>query len=258
MGMLYAAYFDASGKKGFPFITVAGAVSPIKKWIRFEGEWNEILERHGVTEFHATDFAASKGEYKEWKGNKIRRSGFLRQLIAVLKKNTNKLFTVTMDMEAWETVNAHYCLEERFYSPYAMCGFGVVGQCLDWAKRKRAKYLEFIFEEGDKGWEGLVKVCEQEQNVTPMRLPKKKAIPCQVGDLLAWRTRISTTNAVRRLKALQPDEEIQAELKALDGVMVRPGHKSIYSRRALEMNCQEFNIPKRQALSRLSNSTPFG
>jgi hypothetical protein len=36
MGLLSAAYFDASGKqKGYSFLTVAGAVSPIKKWIRF-------------------------------------------------------------------------------------------------------------------------------------------------------------------------------------------------------------------------------
>jgi hypothetical protein len=242
MGMLYAAYFDASGKEGFPFVTVAGAVSSIKKWTRFEREWKEILENYGVTEFHATDFAASLAEYKGWKGDKVRRSKFLGQLIAVLKKNTNRLFTVTVDIEAWEAVNTHHRLQEYFYSPYALAGFGVVGQCVHWAKRKKAAYPEFVFEEGDEGWEGLVKVCERECGVTPIRLPKKKAIPCQVGDLLAWRTRTSTTNAV---KALQPDTEVQAELKALDGVMVRPGHKSIYSRRALELNCGLFKIPKR-------------
>jgi hypothetical protein len=105
-GDALSAYFDASGKEGFPFITIAGAVSPIKKWIRFERDWSEILETHDVTEFHATDFAASLGEYKGWKGDKTRRSGFLRKLIAVLKKNTNKLFTLTVDMEAWEAVPA--------------------------------------------------------------------------------------------------------------------------------------------------------
>lgn len=248
MGMLYAAYFDASGKKGFPFVTVAGAGSSVKKWIQFEEEWNAVLKAHGVTEFHATDFAASLGEYKGWKGDKTRRSGFLRQLIAVLKKNTNKLFSVTVDVEAWEAVNAHSCLEEYFYSPYALTGFGAVAQCLKWAKRKEAKHPEFIFEEGDQGWEGLVKVCERELGVTPIRLPKKKAVPCQVGDLLAWKSRIVFTNIVSKWKSLRPndlDAEIQVELKALDGVMVRPVLKGIYSRRALELNCGLFKIPKR-------------
>jgi hypothetical protein len=248
MGMLYSAYFDASGAKGFPFITVAGAGSSIEKWIRFEGEWNTVLEAHGVTEFHATDFAASGGEYKEWKGDKIRRSGFLRQLIAILEKNTNKLFSVTVDMEGWEAVNAHYCLAEYFFSPYAIAGFGAVAQCLKWAKRKKANHPEFIFEEGDEGWQGLVNVCERELGVTPLRLPKREAIPCQVGDLLAWKSRIVATNVVRKWRALGAhdlDTEIQDELKALDKVMVRPGLKSIYSQRALEQNSKLFKIPKR-------------
>ncbi len=67
MGLLSAAYFDASGKQErHSFVTVAGATSPIKKWIRFEGQWRQVLKEEGVSEFHATDFAASEGEYKDW------------------------------------------------------------------------------------------------------------------------------------------------------------------------------------------------
>jgi hypothetical protein len=75
MGLLSAAYFDASGKqKGYSFLTVAGAVSPIKKWIRFEKQWMQALNDEGVTQFHATDFAASQGEYEAWKGDKQRQN----------------------------------------------------------------------------------------------------------------------------------------------------------------------------------------
>jgi hypothetical protein len=35
-----SAYFDASGTVDSPVLTVAGFVSSVKKWIRFEQEWN--------------------------------------------------------------------------------------------------------------------------------------------------------------------------------------------------------------------------
>ena len=51
MGMVSAEYFDASGKQeGYPFLTVAGAASPIKKWIRFETQSNQALKDEGVAE----------------------------------------------------------------------------------------------------------------------------------------------------------------------------------------------------------------
>jgi hypothetical protein len=99
MVLLYAAYFDASGEaEGYAVLTIAGAVAPVKKWIRFETQWTDILHAEGVTEFHATDFASSQGEYVGWKGDKERRSNFLSRLIAVVKTNTNKLFSVSVEL----------------------------------------------------------------------------------------------------------------------------------------------------------------
>ena len=44
----FSAYFDASGTSDTQVITVAGFVSTVKKWIRFEEEWQAILRREGV------------------------------------------------------------------------------------------------------------------------------------------------------------------------------------------------------------------
>src|SRR5260370_1514179 len=123
MGMLSAACFDASGKQeGYDFLTVAGAASPIKKWARFEKQWSQILKDEGVSEFHATDFAASEGEYKDWKGDAARRTAFLRCLMGIIKENVNKLFMVTVEMPAWNEVNKEYLLAEPLHSPYALPG----------------------------------------------------------------------------------------------------------------------------------------
>src|SRR6266478_9105822 len=106
MAMHCAAYFDASGKReGYPFLSVAGASSPIEKWILFEKLWLGALRDEGVTEFHATDFAASQGEYKDWKGDKPRRSAFLKRLGKIIKDNVNKLYIVTVEMAVWDDVD---------------------------------------------------------------------------------------------------------------------------------------------------------
>jgi hypothetical protein len=256
MGMFYTAYFDASGKhtKKYRILSVAGALAPIKKWIRFEQQWNEVLKNEGLSEFHATDFHASQGEYKDWKGDKERRSKFLNKLKIIVENNTNKLFSVSVELDAWDEVNKEYYLEEILQSPYALAGLFVVDQTLGWAKRKGTKNLKIVFEDGDEGWGGLVKLCIQ-RNVVPVRLPKQIAIPCQVGDLLAWKTRITGTNALHRISRMEIGtdpanaqfelDELISELNSLDRLLVRPGNTKIFSIASLRKICVGAKIPKR-------------
>ena len=251
--MLCTAYFDASGKReGYSILTVAGAVAPIKKWIRFEKRWTEVLRSEGVSEFHATDFAASEGEYKQWKGDKARRSAFLAQLISVIKDNTNKLFSVSVELDAWKKVDSEYLLTEGFYSPYSLAGLAVIRQTLKWATRKRLKTPEFVFEEGDDGWEGLLKMCSWDK-IIPIRLPKAKAIPCQVGDMLAWKSRITATNSLRRLEKWEQSPRrdletvalIRSDLESLTKLQVRPGTANVFAIENLRNSCKLSSIPRR-------------
>jgi len=238
MAMLYAAYFDASGKReGYSVLRLAGALSTVKKWIRFEKQWNAIFHAEGVKVFHATDFAASQGEYLGWKGDRERHSRFPTQLIEVIRTNTNKLFSVSIELAAWNRIDSEYCFSERFYSPYALAGFSVIDQTLGWAKRKRVKPPEFIFEDGDDGWEGLLKLCEWDK-ITPIRLPREKVVPCQVGDMLAWKSRITATNSLKKVRAMPQtgyDEEMarsmEADLASVNRLKVRPGMFNLYAQR---------------------------
>ena len=251
MRLCYAAYFDASGKaEGFQFMTVAGAVAPIKKWIRFKRDWSDVLRSEGVSEFHATDFACSQGEYRAWKNDKIRRSKFLKQLIKIIKENTNKLFTVTAEIDKWKSVNSEYLLEETFHSPYALLGLSVVCQALNWAKGKKVRsrsQIKLFFEDGDEGWSGLQQLCQKFNNFEPVRLPRGDAVPFQVGDLISWKSRIAATNALLELGAGNL-QGIYDELASLDSVLVRPGHRSIYSYEYLVKTCETFKVPKRPLL----------
>lgn len=252
MALAFAAYFDSSGKDRYPVLTVAGAVSPVKKWARFEKQWSGILKREGVTEFHATDFASSQGEYKLWRDDKVRRKKFLSDLIAAIRTNVNKLFSVSIELEAWQRIDSEYYFSERFYSPYALAGFAVIDQTLKWAKRKGVKPPQFIFEDGDDGWEGLLKLCKWDK-IIPARLPKALAIPCQIGDMLAWKSRITATNSLGLLRKMEStgnyDLEsvlsLQNELASLTRLQVRPGMANVFAYETMLRTCQKNQIPKR-------------
>jgi hypothetical protein len=255
MALLHTAYFDASGKKdAHPSVTVAGAVASCKKWNRFNEEWAAVLKQERVKEFHATDFAASLGEYESWKGDKPRRSQFLRRLIEIIRQNVNKLFIATVEMDGWSSVNKEYLLEEYFFSPFALAGYSVTDLVLQWReKREKRRRLEIIFEDGEDllDWRGLKKLCAG-LDVIPERLSKEKAVPCQVGDLVAWKTRIASQNTMKINRkidplAFNPDLLRQAltELRSLDTVLVTPVVNGVYSRAALLRTCKKSRVPKR-------------
>jgi hypothetical protein len=250
MGLFSAGFFDASGKdKDNPFVTVAGAVSPVKKWIRFEREWGEVLKSEGVSEFHATDFAASQGEYRSWRGDTARRSAFVEKLKKVIEKNANKLFLVTVEIGAWREVNGEYLLEEWFYSPYALAGFSVCTHALKWAIGKKVRPpLMIFFEDGDARWAGLKELCIRHNAIEPERLSKKRTNAFQIGDWLAWKTRITATNATAAIDTLDHDAALRAiasQIKSLQRHLVCPFRNGIYASDDLEQTCQNAKVPRR-------------
>jgi hypothetical protein len=255
MAMMYAGYFDASGKKySNKFVTVAGAVAPVKKWKRFADDWATVLKREMVSGFHATDFASSLGEYTGWKGDKERRAKFLSDLGALVKRDANKLFAVTVEMDAWNQVNAKYQLKEHLKSPYALAGSAGVLLIRKWARGKAIKTpIKYIFEDGDEvpDWSGLKILCSK-MHVEPIRLPKDDAIPCQIGDMVGWKVRIAAQNTERINSRIDPAaydskllKDVLDELHSLSKVMVRPVDNKIFSEKRLVNTCIANKVPLR-------------
>jgi hypothetical protein len=228
---LFAAYLDASGEPiGYAVMSVAGMVAPISKWKRFEIEWREALDKEHIKSFHMTDFAASQGEFVGWKGDKERRRSFLRALTAIIKKNTNKFLMASIELDAWNSVNRSYQLEEKLHSPYALCGYMCVLMANKWAKGKgkRSSAIEYFFEDGDDGQEGLKKLCKRD-GIEPLFQSKQKLCPFEAADLVAWKNRIACTNALKieaRGKqgesSLTDYAEINQELLSLNNSLSAP------------------------------------
>ena len=151
----FTAYFDASGHPDNPVhrvMTVAGFVSTVKKWQRFDGEWSTILKREGITIFRMTDFVSNAGEFAVgWKGATDRRRLFISDLAGCLVKNVNKSFRATLVLDDYNKVNRELAIEETLGKPYALCSMMCVFILRQWAKRKHVeKQLLYYFEDGDK------------------------------------------------------------------------------------------------------------
>ena len=146
-------------------------------------------------------------------------------------------------------MNKEYLLDEMFHSPYAMAGFSVSLYTLTWAtKKKVAKPFKIFFEDGDEGWEGLKDLCNKHLKFDPIRIPKKEIVPFQVGDLFAWKTRITATNANRIVEnAASRDKvtDLLTELDSLKKILSVPYRNGIFTAEGLAGTCRNFKVPKR-------------
>jgi hypothetical protein len=248
-----SAYFDASGKVAAqPAVVVSGFAAPVSKWVRFETNWKGALDAEDIKVFHATDFAASEGEFKGWKGDKLKRRRFVRSLIEVIRKDTNKMLSVGVETGAWKRVDEEYELQEHFHSPYALAGYMVVRLSSKWAHGKGHKFpIETFFEDGDEGQGGLKVLCKLHHGLEPIFLPKEK-LPFQAADFLAWKQRIAMTNSMRLELRLQDDPDIETfglmmnEWKSLSRSAPNTGDFMIFSENRLIENCVNNGVPKRR------------
>jgi len=63
---MYNTYFDVSGTRlDSDIISVAGFVSDVQQWLKFEEEWREVLGEFGVPYLHMRKFAHFKGPFED-------------------------------------------------------------------------------------------------------------------------------------------------------------------------------------------------
>jgi hypothetical protein len=254
---LCSAYLDASGKlqRGNAAMTVAGFAAPVKKWIRFEREWQAALDAEGVNIFHATDFASCQGEFNAWRGQTVRRGKFVSALINIIKKNTNKLLSIGVEIDAWNDVNQTYELEESFHSPYALAGYAAVLLASKWAHRKGYKYpVEAFFEDGDEDQRGLKALCKRHHGMEVIFQSKAKVIPFQAADMIAWKQMNAMRNLLRLESEMQANPDVQTfesmlrEWDSMRKAAPNSGEFMVFGKARLVQNCVENGIPKRRPL----------
>ena len=198
----FSAHFDASGSiQKHRFITVAGCVSTVKKWVRFEGEWNKILSDDGLpvgTIFHMTDFAGCRGIYSIYKKNPTKKAELIANLVECVRRNVNKAISVGISPYHFQRLDQQYELSETYGHEYPFCGIMCIQKTLQW-KAKAAKpdslKIEFFFEHGDQYQNELTFHAQAMFGITPGYKTKTEMTQFQPCDMIAWKNRLALTVA---------------------------------------------------------------
>jgi hypothetical protein len=243
---MFSAYFDASGHpSNQKVLTVAGFVSTVKKWKRFEVEWNAILQLEGINEFHMTDFVSSQGEFANgWKGESTRRRNLIESLSACLKKNVNKSFRTTLILSGYEEVNRDYMFEEHFGRPYAFCCMVNVFSLRRWAERKDSRRnLLYFFEDGDKDKGNFEKLHKAAYKVNPQFLDKSEGIPFQAADFAGWKIRTSVQESLKKDHTLAKGVRLLESVQMLKEI---PKTAGVLNGSRLALYCRDHRIERRR------------
>jgi hypothetical protein len=228
---MFSAYFDASGTSDTRVVTVAGFVSRLSKWERFEPAWRLILQSANprVTMFHMTDFVTSANGWEEWKsGKSTERAKLIEDLVVCIRKHTNKGFANSIQTAHYRIANAEYRIAEELGNAYAVASMGCLGGLKKWAAKNGIDYRKVlvIFEDGDTGQgEMIAKVRSEGYNAVPQ---SKKAVRAfDACDLVAWKAKSLIDDSYERmLWKTNPDSagRVMAALNQLESVVHSDTH----------------------------------
>jgi hypothetical protein len=243
---MFTAYFDDSGSPDQGVcLTVAGYVSTVEKWIRFEKEWRAILYENDIEYFHMKEYAHSVGQFKKWKGKEGKRKIFLKRLVACVKKTAHKSFSSAALLKEYNEMDALYPLHEAAGYPFAMCGRSCAAKINRWRQRNNiAEPIELIFESGTKHAADLFRVLKRDGLPLPIFKDKKEFGALQAADFVAWEhTKALTGLHLGTIKGLK---DIRKSLAALNSI---PNDWGVQTRNDLEVSCQMIGLPLRSTLS---------
>lgn len=188
---LYAmltAYFDESGSSHTDKVfVVAGYVSSVNNWEKFEKRWTELLRQYEISKLHRSELENFQGEFKTW--NPEKRARFLRSAHAIIKAYTY----VGIGSAILKDHFAHgenKILLEKVGGPYTWC----IHECLVairyWREnRSNRTPIRCVFEKGLSGKSNLeftLGSLLRECHIDGWSFESKNCIPLQAADVVAY------------------------------------------------------------------------
>jgi Protein of unknown function (DUF3800) len=194
--VMLAAYFDESYSDTPPrTLAVAGYLSSAEQWSRFEGEWQEFLQRYQIQNpFHMTDFMAGRGQFRGWSRQKHDRC--IESYCSIINRRTNLRISIGFDLSVYED-------EMRRFSdigPYGFCVFEWMQEAERFMDRNDIRGpIAYVFEDGSgfgnqifntMVWIKRRKVMRERYRLGSFSFADKRAVlPLQAADILAWESR---------------------------------------------------------------------
>jgi len=241
----FSAFLDASGvEHQGRVLTVGGFVANYEQWMRFEREWNLVLEEFGVKYFRMAEFAHSTGQYSEWKGKEDRRRSFLKKLTSVIRIRVRRSFGLALLLDDYNAVNADFELSERLGHPFPLAGVTCVNMIGAWAENASVKTpILFTFEKGDSHRGELIEQLDKHFHLLPNFGTKTQYNPLQAADFVAWELRKLAVDYLA-IKDEPPEVKLiqRWTYEELEKV---PNDLRILKQESFEGLCEDFKIPRR-------------
>lgn len=129
---LLQAFFDESGTHGYSrTVVIAGYVATEPEWDKVQKRWDEVLKRHGLKEFHATDFFAGDGKFSSM--NVEERESLITGLVGVIRYGELHAITVSADAHAYSMVTTPK-FRNIFPKAYDLCFNDIIRGIDLWSK----------------------------------------------------------------------------------------------------------------------------
>lgn len=151
---MLSAYFDESGTKPpSKILTIAGYLSTVQRWEKFEIQWVKLLEKYDLSYFHAVDIAHFKIGFERNK-DEHRRERFYKEACKIIKNNTMQPFDISL---VWEDYNHLIQFYKGKDNPpaYAVLVNRLLFVVAQWAQENDLYYpIHYVFERGvdAEGW----------------------------------------------------------------------------------------------------------
>jgi hypothetical protein len=243
---IFNAYFDASGKADSQVMVMAGFISRVPKWERFERDWRKLLPE-GVPSFHMTDFVSSRKGWESWKNQPEARVELFAELVDCIEKNTNKGLAISLQLQDYAAIDGRYELTEATGGPYSSVGLACLSEVKKWAIRHDVNHTKIlcIFEKGDEGSGALMQRAEVD-GFNVIQQSKKDIRAFDACDLAAWKTKAHVVDGF--IRQLPKEDQVAWERisKSFDQLRKILQVNDVIDTASLEKLCADNGIQRRK------------
>lgn len=195
------AYMDESGTHGGASIVVGGYLAAADEWERFEAAWMPVINREGLTAFHAADCMARIEEFKGWKWERCDR--VYRELISIIGQHNFFAAAMAIVTEDFRSLVSTPELKRDIGTEYHMAMqkcFGIFAQLLKEAPDApdEDELIAYVFEIQDEFagraldiYQGILKYHDGKRVYRLGGIAYEDAVefvPLQAADIIVYET----------------------------------------------------------------------
>jgi hypothetical protein len=191
---VFTIYIDDSGTSPEHKMAIAaGIIIPAIQIARFDSEWNEFLDREGISDFHSSICLARnhKSEFANWDEEHVRK--VFARVRRITFKYSVKGFCIGIHKQDYEDVLPADMKAAVGHSYYTWAVSSLLGLAHDWAE-KRSVPIEYVFDEENKNIkreiEDSIAFSEKiygDRFSGHYSFRKRREVPClQAVDHFAW------------------------------------------------------------------------